>query len=228
MVVWDEMTGGGEALHKSKPTIGNQLWECTSGKGEIQRDLSGAEVLASVQSPNPGRTFYTLGWKEPAFASIAVDILPPGSKQGQGERGRGGLIFWQDDDNYLIISSWLDDSYDGGAVTAFFNLGGFEEMYDSVWSNVGHKIKWGRPYNLRVDFDGSIFSVYLDNEMILYRALTDVYPKQEPLKIARVGIVVNWEWGDDTGTIFENFMARGATEDIEQTRIGFRNQGIRS
>ena len=222
MAVWDELTGAGEPLHRSKTMTGRREWQRVFGEGELQRDLRGAEVIASKNSPNPGRTLYALDWHDVAFASIAVDILPPGSQRGDGERGRGGLVFWQDDDNYIIINSWLDDSYAGGSISAFFHLNGFEELYDTVWVNIGRKIEWGKPYNLRVDFDGAVFVVYLNNEPVLYRALRDIYPKQEPLLLNKVGVAVNWEWGDDTGSIFENFVGRGADRVVEQTRVGFR------
>jgi hypothetical protein len=43
---------------------------------------------------------------------------------------------------------------------------------------------------------------------VLYRALTDVYPDCQPLAIHRVGLVANWEWGNDSGSLFERFIAR--------------------
>jgi hypothetical protein len=42
----------------------------------------------------------------------------------------------------------------------------------------------------------------------MQRALRDVYPDWHELKINEVGIVANWEWGSDTGTIFRDFVAR--------------------
>jgi hypothetical protein len=49
--------------------------------------------------------------------------------------------------------------------------------------------------------------IFLNGEPILYRALNDIYPEWKELKINRVGILVNWEWGNDTGSIFQNFIA---------------------
>ena len=221
MTVWDELTGNGEPLHRSKTSIGQREWQMSLGEGELQRDLRGTEVLASTITPNPGRSIYTFNWHDIAFASTSVDIIPPGTARGQGERGRGGLVFWEDADNYIVISTWLDDSYSGASVSAFFHLNGSEELYDSIGTNVGREIDWGKPYNLRADFDGATFVVYLNQKPVLYRALSDIYPKQQPLKIRRVGLAVNWEWGDDTGSLFENFVARGADRMIEATRISF-------
>jgi hypothetical protein len=45
---------------------------------------------------------------------------------------------------------------------------------------------------------------------VLYRALTDIYPEAARLELRRVGLVVNWEWGDDTGSLLRAFVARGA------------------
>ena len=50
--------------------------------------------------------------------------------------------------------------------------------------------------------------VYLNDEPVLYRALTDVYPECQPLRIHAVGIAANWEFGDDTGSRFDHFVAR--------------------
>jgi hypothetical protein len=52
------------------------------------------------------------------------------------------------------------------------------------------------------------YLAFINNEPVIYRALTDVYPKAASLSINRVGIAVNWEWGNDTGSIFQNFMAK--------------------
>ena len=69
-------------------------------------------------------------------------------------------------------------------------------------------MEWGRPYELRVAFDGLGFSASVDGETVLYRSLTDVCPRTRRLEIRRVGIVANWEWGDDTGSVFHRFTAR--------------------
>lgn len=186
-----------------------QSWTRQMGDGRIVLTGEGsAQVDANIASPNPNRTLYTLPWEHPDFADLKVTITPPGSARGQGERGRGGLVFWQDSSNYIIVNTWLDDYYDGTSVSSFFHLAGFEDIYDAVWTNVGRRITWGEPYALRVAFDGMYFSAYVNAEPVLYRALTDVYPAAACLRIQRVGIAVNWEWGHDTGSVFHNFVAR--------------------
>lgn len=189
-------------------SVGNKPWRRELGTGVIE--LNGnqtAQVRASVQAPNPGRTAYTVPWDNPTFADLRVSLIPPGMGRGLSEKGRGGLIFWQDPHNYIIVNTWLDDYYGGAAVSAFFHLHGFEELYDAVWSNVGRRIYWGTPYELRVAFDGLTFTAFVDDEPVLYRALTDVYPQFKQLAIKRVGIIANWDWGNDTGTHFRYFAA---------------------
>jgi hypothetical protein len=186
----------------------DRLWQKTIGKGVFKIQSGIAQVDASVERPNPGRTAYTVAWDNPSFADVSVTILPPGKERGQGEKGRAGLIFWQDRDNYIIINTWLDDFYAGESISSFFRLDGFEEIYDAVWSNIGQAIAFGQPYSLRVVFDGNNYTVQVNEQTVLYRALTDVYPWASPLKINRLGIVANWEWGDDTGSGFSNFMVR--------------------
>ena len=192
-------------------SLGNKVWQKTIGKGAIEISQSGiAKVKADVENPNPGRTAYTIAGDNPGFADVEVTITPPGKERGQGEKGRGGLIFWQDKDNYIIINTWLDDFYDGESISCFFCIDGFEEIYDAVWSNIGQTITFGQPYTLRVVFDGNNYIVRVNNQTVLYRALTDVYPWATALNISRLGIVANWEWGDDTGSGFSNFIMRKA------------------
>ena len=189
--------------------VGNSQWQRTLGTGKMQLTGAGAlKVDASVAQPNPGRLAYTVDWPTPTFVDVSVDILPPGTARHQEEKGRGGLIFWQDADNYITVSQWLDDSYGGASVSSFFHIDGFEEIYDAVWTNVGTRVQWGQQQSFRIAFDGLNFTVYLDKEPVLYRALTDVYPEFERLSIRRVGLVANWEWGDDTGTQFSRFVAK--------------------
>lgn len=183
-------------------------WEKTIGKGELR--LTGhhsVRVEASANAPNPGRLAYTLPWQHPSFADVSVDICSPGKQRYEREKGRGGLIFWQDADNYMIINHWLDDTFEGSAMSVFLTLDGYEEIYDGVWANLGKRIAWGQKRRHRVTFDGSNFVVYVEEEPVLYRAIRDIYPTVDALQINRIGIVANWEWGDDTGSTFSQFSA---------------------
>ncbi|MEZ5815613.1 MAG: oxidoreductase [Hyphomicrobiaceae bacterium] len=189
--------------------IGKGCWQRTLGNGSFIADGHGrARVMASVATPNPGRTVYTLPWAFQDFADLEVALTPPGQRRGEGHRGRAGLVFWQDDDNYVTCSCWLDDVYDGASISFFPKLGGFEELYDAVWTNVDGRVAWGREVVLRLIFDGDQFVAYLDGEPVLQKALRDLYPTGPTLKINRVGLVANWEWGDDTGSSFGTFRAR--------------------
>jgi hypothetical protein len=206
IVIQDDFQVGQGDLAGKTTQLGDRIWQKTIGKGVFKIKSGIALINASVEHPNPGRTAYTVAWDDPSFADVSVTILPPGKERGQGEKGRAGLIFWQDRDNYIIINTWLDDFYAGESISCFFRLDGFEEIYDAVWSNIGQAIAFGKPYTLRVAFDGNNYTVRVNNQTVLYRALTDVYPWASPLNINRLGIVANWEWGDDTGSGFSDFM----------------------
>jgi len=208
-------TFSGVPVDLSEHTAGEQgpIWKRELGKGRINLSGSGtAKVVASSEKPNPGRTIYSLPWDDSNYADLTVTITPPGTAQGQWEKGRGGLVFWQDIDNYLLISTYLDDWLSGTSISSFIKTNGFDELYDAVWTNVGTRLHWGVPYDLRVVFDGMHYLIYLDQEPVLYRALTDIYPDIERLQIRRVGITANWEWGNDTGSVFHQFTARSAPD----------------
>jgi hypothetical protein len=183
------------------------LWRKALGRGTIALTPHGAKVHASPERPLAGRTAYTVPWEHSGAAALEVDVIPPGDSRGQGANGRAGVIFWQDAKNYLIVSTWLDDTYAGASISSFFRVGGHEEIYNAVWTNVGDRVSWGRQYRLHVTFDGDRFVAEVDGEPVLYRALTDVNPKWPALRVRKVGIVANWEWGTDAGSIFSRFQA---------------------
>ena len=187
---------------------GNGYWEKTLGDGALINDSGAACVSATVEHPNPGRTFYTLPWRYPGFADLEVTITPPGQGRGEKQNCRGGLVFWQDNENYLSFTAYLDDGYRGASIALFTKRHGFEELYDAIWTMVWDKVTWGKPFRLRIACDGDHFLVLLDDEPILQRCLADLYPSDPPLRIRRVGLAVNWEWGNDTGSRFQSFTAR--------------------
>lgn len=208
IVATDDFAGPwGELAGRTAP-VGGGAWRRDLGRGAIEVRGGVARVAASPAKPNQGRLVYTLPWQHPTFADLTAAILPPGSRRGDGERGRAGLVFWQNSDNYIIINTWLDDNYDGTAISAFFYLDGYEDVYDAVWTNIGRRITWGVAYHLRVVCDGMRFTAFVNDEPVLHRQLTDVYPGRAALQIRRVGLAVNWEWGDDTGSAFQRFVAR--------------------
>jgi hypothetical protein len=208
VVTADDFSGGGADLAGRICPSGQQEWRKEMGQGAIRlTGASAARVVGTVQEPCPGRTAYTVAWSNPAFADVSVKITPPGTRRGMKERGRGGLIFWQDANTYITLSIFMDDWY-GTSIAAFFYVDGYEELYDAVWTNVGKRIHWGVPYDFRVVFDGRRFLAFVNDEPVLYRALSDIYPDWEKLDVQRIGIVANWEWGNDTGTTFEHFVAK--------------------
>ena len=210
VVVRDSFRGPARDLAGSRTELGGKEWRRDIGEGRIRiTGADSARVDASVERPNPYRTVYTIPWDEPQFADLEVTITPPGTAQGQREHGRAGLILWQDEDNYIVINTWVADSYDGSSISSFFHLEGFEDLYDAIWTNVGRRVRWGGPSRLRVVCDGSQYCVLVDGEPVLYRAVKDVYPNYPvPFRINRVGLVANWEWGNDTGSVFREFIGR--------------------
>lgn len=207
-VLADRFAGAAQALAGRAPDVGTGSWQRLVGRGAVETTGDGARVGASVTAPNPGRTFHALPWTNAGFADLETVIVPPGSHRGEREHCRSGLLFWQDADNYLSFSVYLSDEYEGASVALFTKRHGFEELYDAVWTMVGGAIVWGRPFRLRIAFDGDRFAVFLDGEAIMERALSDLYPDDAPLRIGAVGLATNWEWGDDTGSIFREFVAR--------------------
>jgi hypothetical protein len=183
-------------------------WERTLGDDAFGVEPGCARVIASPTAPARGRTLYTLPWDRPDFADLAVTVVPPGQHRSEDQRGRGGIVLWQDPASYLIVNTWLDDAFVGSSISVFSHLDGFEDVLDAVWVNVGARIRWGVPYRLRVVCDGDALLIYADGSPVLYRRLADVVPEHPHLDIRRVGLAVNWEWGTDTGTTFRHFEAR--------------------
>ncbi|MDW9359413.1 DNA-binding protein [Sinorhizobium meliloti] len=205
----DDFAGPFGDLAGRAPRIGGGTWGKTFGVGLIDVTGNGAaRVRGTVEKPHPNRTLYTLPWDQVGFADLEVTITPPGEERGQAHCCRTGLVFWQDRDNYLTFTVYLDDDYHGSSIALFTKRHGFEELYDAVWTMLWTKIDWGKPFRLRIPFDGERFVVFVDDEPVMQRALTDLYPDDPPLQILRVGLAVNWEWGNDTGSSLQSFIAR--------------------
>ncbi|MGE0600060.1 MAG: hypothetical protein AB7J35_09660 [Dehalococcoidia bacterium] len=207
--ILDSFTGARVPLDgRACETASVGVWELTTGHGQINvEDPKGACVDGTPGRPISDRTSYTLPWPHSGSTALEILVTPPGERRGEGANGRAGVVFWQDDDNYFIVSTWLDDGYDGASISAFFRIGGTEEIYNAVWTNVGSRVSWGNDYRLRVTFDGNHFVASVDEEPVLVRALTDVKPKWPNLTVNRVGICANWEWGLDAGSVFREFRA---------------------
>lgn len=204
----ESLRGDGRELDRLPVTgVGATGWWKTFGHGAILATERGAQVDASPAHPLRDRTGYTVAWEHAGTVALEIDVAPPGDRRGMGANGRAGVVFWQDADNYFIVSTWLDDGYAGASISSFFRIRGHEELYNAVWVNVGDRVSWGRPYTLRVTFDGNRFVAEVDGEPVLYRALTDVNPDWPSLEVRRVGIVANWEWGTDAGSLFSRFRA---------------------
>jgi hypothetical protein len=208
-------------------SVGGPIWRKLVGIDAMSLDgKGGAQVVASPTSPLRQRLAYGVDWPDPYFADVTTTVLPPEVDEAGNCRGRGGLIFWQDPLNFITINTWLDNRHTGGfkhcgAVSSFFTLNGFEDIYDAAWTNVADAIKVGEPCSLRIVFDGDRYRAYVNGEAVLYRALSDIYPNFRGLMIRRVGILANWEWGYDTGSRFLTFTALAR----EQRPLGNPPQG---
>lgn len=211
VLIHDDFAGPQADLAGHRTTVGSQIWRKDFGKGTFELTGDGsARVVASIGEPCPGRTFYTVEWADPGFADLDLEMTPPGTKRGEFHRGRGGVVFWQDRRNYFMINLWLHDNLPTASISTFFLINGFDDLYDAIWTCIGpERMVWGKPSRLRAVYDGNRFLVRVNGEPVLQRALTDVYPHLSALKINRVGLLSNWEWGTDTGTIFKDFTVRG-------------------
>lgn len=195
-----------EDLHGTVTPSGGREWTRDVGIGRIELLGAGARVRADRANPNPDRTIFTVDWDHPDYADLGLHMTMPGTARGEGHDGRCGVLFWQDPDNYLVVNLFLDNAFDGASVSTFYHLEGREDMYDAVWTLVPG-VKFGQRCQVAAAFDGSRFESTVNGEPALTRALTDVYPNTPDLRINRVGIVVNREWGDDTGTLLHRFTA---------------------
>lgn len=187
-------------------------WRRDVGTGNFRVEPEhGVVVDATATRPCPGRTIFTVPWPDPAVADLETTIVPPSRSGDAMAMSRAGLVFWDDSRNHLIVSLWLNDRpehFVGGSVSSFIVMDGHEDVYDAVWTNVSQRIAHGAPVRLRVSFDGDRYLAWLDDELVLWRSISDVYPRAGRFAISRVGLVANWEWGTDTGSVFRRLVGR--------------------
>ncbi|WP_337867451.1 hypothetical protein [Meiothermus sp.] len=176
-------------------------WEPTLGRGKLMP----AEGGLRIETTGAERTVYTMPWNCTDLADLEVEILPPGQCAGQKQQSRAGVSFWQDAKHHLVVALCLDDNE--SSVAAMLRFAGYEDPYDMVWSRVPDLLYHGVPLRLRVVCDGVRFQVYLDEEPVLYRALSDIYPGADRLSIRRVGLALSG-YGEDTGSVFRSWIAR--------------------
>jgi hypothetical protein len=209
VVIEDHFQGAVADLSGRPTPTGGKIWRKQIGTGVMELTGGGAvKIKATAKEPSRGRTAYMVDWDNPDFADLAVEITPPGTKPEDREHGLCGFIFWQDPDNYITVNIWVNRSYGGASISCFFQLDGFEDLYDAIWTNVGRRVYYGVPVALRMAFDGMRYTVFVNEEPVLYRTLKDVYPNYGKFSINRVGLMANWEWGNDTGSMFKNFVGR--------------------
>ncbi len=203
----EDFAGSGELKGKTI-TTGGDVWERIIGTGHIDLE-KGGRVRGTVDQPNPGRTAHAVNWTDPAYASLRMQIAIPGTQIGDKHRCRCGFVFWQDDDNYITTSIWNSPVYEGSSVSSFYTIAGFENLYDAIWTNVGTNAAYGSTVALTATYDNGQLLMTLNDEPVLYRRVSDVYADVQGITLRKVGIVVNWEWGDDTGSGLADFEAFG-------------------
>ena len=170
-------------------------WEPTLGPGI----LTLAEGGLTIEKSGNERTLYTIPWDQAELADLESEILPV------GQQSRAGVCFWQDAQHHLVVALSLD--HNERAVVGMLRFAGYEDPYSKVWSRAPDLLYHGVPVRLRVAFDGEQFQAYLDDEPVLYRALRDIYPGADRLRIHRVGLALSG-WGQDSGSIFRRWIAR--------------------
>jgi hypothetical protein len=210
ILIEDHFAGAAGDLEGRITSTGGARWHRVIGQGVIETTGAGAaRVRASVGAPAPGRTAYCIDSPNPDFVDLEVMVTPPASTDGDGHRTTAGFVLYQDAGNYVTQNAYRSGYYPGGSVSTFFKFGGYEDVYDAIWSNVGDRVRFGQPLRLRLCCDGERYVVLINDETVLFRAFRDVYPDIGRLRIRKVGIIANWEFGADTGSIFEHFKLRG-------------------
>ena len=208
-VIEDDFGGAAGDLEGRWTTSGAARWRRMIGRGVIETTGGGvARVRASATQPCPGRTAYCVDWPHSEFVDVEASITPPDDSGGNRHRTTAGFILYQDARNYVTLNVYRWDYYPSGSVSTFFKFGGFEDVYDAIWSNVADRVKFGQAMRLRLCCDGERYVVLINEEVVLIRAFRDVYPDIGKLRINKVGIVANWEFGTDTGSTFEQFKLR--------------------
>lgn len=209
VVVADDFSGASADLDGRKTPTGDRSWRRVIGNGVFETTGAGkARVKATVGERCPGRTVYCVDWDHPDFVDVEVTLTPPGTAKGQKHLTTAGFVLYQDEDNYMMLNCYRGDYYPGGSMSTFFKFEGYEDVYDAVWANVAERVRYGHPLRLRLCSDGERYLVFINDEAVLYRAFRDVYPDVQRLRINKVGLLANWEFGTDTGSVFERFSIR--------------------
>ncbi len=203
--VTQSFDGPPRATLASLATDDGRRWQRWCGERDFV--IGGDGLILTPGGDARGRTIWAVPWDDPHGAAVAVGLVPAGRGPGEGAHCAAGVALGSDADNVLLVNAWADDSYGGGSVSSFLRLDGWEEVYDAVWVNVGDRVRPGHPIELGVRFDGDRYLVALDGRVVLERAVSDVYPAHPPLAVRGLGILANWEWGSDSGSLVRYFRA---------------------
>jgi hypothetical protein len=209
VVATEEFEGPPRSLEAKPLTSGGHVWHRLLGTGHIDVTGEGSgKVRASPDHPMKDRTAFSIPWQNPDRADLEVEITAPGTGPNQKQDARVGFILWQDPRNYITLNVYRADWYPAASISVFYKLDDFEDIYDASWANIGRKVWFGEPVRVRMIADGSQYLALVDDEPVLFRKMRDVYPHYPRLHIRQVGLVLNWEWGYDTGSVVRRFIAR--------------------
>ena len=180
---------------------GDRRWRRVDGTGTIKLSDGPAQVDATPGRHNPGRSLHVVDWDE-STVDISVTITPPVRSNRGENRGRAGIVLRRSNGDQLIVATYLDDWYVGRSVSSFVTVDGTEHFHRAVWTNVDDRVSWDRPYRLRVSFDGDRYLARIDDEPVLFRRISDVVSDCDGFRPDMVGLAVNEEFGNDSGSAF--------------------------
>lgn len=211
VVATEDFTGTAGDLDGKQTTTGDRTWQ-KRGTGVLELDGSGKVIYDTLSGAT---AIYTVPWSQHEFVDLEVEHTPPGTGYGAGENAFGGLLFEQDSNNHLYLRSWIDDSQmNASEYEVILMIDGASYIVRRV--NFGTQLAHGVTHTLRMSFDGNRFLAWLDGEPVISYALTDLDPNYAPLIINRVGLRVD---NTNTGSKFDNFVARGAMASAQKSGL---------
>ena len=207
-VIADTFTGSAGALEGTTTSTGSATWARTlsqnaaalklNGSGKAHRDTSVAENAVIL---------YTVPWSSTTFADVSVDSTPPGTVYGAGDNARGGVLCWQDANNWLGARLYVDDSQVDSAEIEIYYVynGAAADVLRRV--NFGTEINHGVTSTIRLVTDGDKFVCYLGTEPVFTWKISWTHASHAAWSINKVGLFCAT---NDNGSTFDSFVAKSA------------------